>query len=250
MSQNDFRFKQFNIQQDRCAMKVGTDGVLLGAWVDPGNAKTILDIGTGTGLLALMLAQKSDAVIHAIDIDEDSCSQANTNFSNSPWSARIQCIHQSIQYFSSHTPNRYDLIVSNPPYFIDAHPAPSEARNIARHMGETLEVDDLVSGVLQLLSPAGRFCVILPFKEGLQFREHAAAKGLFAWRVTKVKTKVEKQEKRFMMEFGRAEKTVIEDELVIQEEDLSFTQEYIELTKDFYLGLPKKRSDPGISSRE
>lgn len=244
MSQNDFRFKQFLIHQDRCAMKVGTDGVLLGAWVKTGNARSILDIGTGTGLIALMMAQKSDASIHAIDIDEDAWLQAIDNFNASPWADRLHCIHQSLQYFSSHTPDRYDLIVSNPPYFLDAHPAPSEARNIARHMDETLSIAELVEGVKKLLSPQGRFCVILPYREGMKFIEHATASGLFIHHITKVKTKVEKQEKRLMMEFAAFPGPAIEDELVIQEEDLSFTKDYIDLTNDFYLGLPKKRNEP------
>jgi len=242
MSQNDFQFKQFLVQQERCAMKVGTDGVLLGAWVKAGNAKRILDIGTGTGLIALMLAQKSNASIDAIDIDENAYLQAEENFKSSPWPERLNAIHTSIQEFTSHTPIRYDLIISNPPYFIGAHPAPSEARNVARHMDESLSIEELASCVKKLLLPQGRFCVILPFMEGVKFLEYAESHGLYANYLTKVKTKVEKQEKRMMMEFELERKDLVEDELVIQEEDLTFSEQYVELTKEYYLGLPKKRN--------
>jgi len=241
MSQNDFNFKQFTIRQDQCAMKVGTDGVLLGAWANPCNAKKILDIGTGTGLIALMMAQKSTAIIDAIDIDEQATQQAFENFKLSPWAKRLNALHQSIQYFTAHTPQRYDLIVSNPPYFMGAHPAPSEARNIARHMDETLSIEELTECVKKLLAPQGRFCVILPFIEGMKFFEYAELHQLFANRITKVKTVIDKQEKRLMMEFELVRKNLQEDELVIQEEDLTFTEQYVELTKEYYVGLPKKR---------
>lgn len=222
-------------------MKVGTDGVLLGAWIRVNNAQRILDIGTGTGLIALMLAQKSNAIIDAIDIDENAFIQAEENFKASPWPSRLNAFHISIQEYAEKAVGKYDLVVSNPPYFIGAHPAPSEARNIARHMDETLSIEELVECVKQILTPHGRFCVILPFMEGVKFMEYAEGHGLYANHLTKVKTKVEKQEKRMMMEFELIRKDLVEDELVIQEEDLTFTQQYVELTKEYYLGLPKKR---------
>lgn len=241
MSQNDFRFKQFTVRQDQCAMKVGTDGVLLGAWTKPLNAQKILDIGTGTGLIALMIAQKSEALIDAIDIDEPSTRQATENFALSPWASRLKAVHISIQEFAEITPERYDLIVSNPPYFIGAHPAPSEARNVARHMNESLTIEELTDCVKKLLKPAGRFCVIFPFMEGMKFLEYAETHGLYANHLTKVKTKSDKTEKRLMMEFELVRKGMIEDELTIQESDDSYTSQYVELTKDYYIGLPKKR---------
>jgi tRNA1Val (adenine37-N6)-methyltransferase len=240
MPQAEFRFKQFIVKQDQCAMKVGTDGVLLGAWVKPSGEKFILDIGTGTGLIALMMAQKSDAVIHAIDIDESAYVQARENFQTSPWPERLVAMHQSLQRLTASPLTRYELIVSNPPYFIDASPAPSEARNIARHMDEKLSIHELVDGVKKLLTPGGRFCVIFPSKEGLIFRDYASVKGLYANRITKVRTKADKSEKRFMMEFSLTEKEVQEEELVIHEEDSYFTKEYIDLTSEYYLGLTKR----------
>jgi len=242
MSQNDFRFKQFVVRQDRCAMKVGTDGVLLGSWINPGNALRILDIGTGTGLIALMMAQKSNAIVDAIDIDESATQQAEENFSLSPWPDRLNALNESLQEFTAHTQHRYDLIVSNPPYFMGAHPAPSEARNLARHMDDALSIEELAECVKKLLTPSGQFCVILPFMEGMKFREYAELHGLYASHLTKVKTKIEKQEKRLMMVFEVTRKDQVEEELVIQEEDMSYTQQYIDLTSEFYMGLPKSRN--------
>ncbi len=243
MTSNDFRFKQFVVKQDKCAMKVGTDGVLLGAWIQAGPSKTVLDIGAGTGLIALMIAQKSNARIDAIDIDENATLQADENFRLSPWSQRLNAIHESVQSYTSHTANRYDLIVSNPPYFMGAHPAPSEARNIARHMDQSLSIEELTYCVIRLLNPDGRFCVILPHMEGLRFMDYAKSQGMYVRHLTKVKTKALKQEKRLMMELRLEAGETIEDELIIQEEDLSFTTAYKELTKDYYLGLPNKRNE-------
>jgi tRNA1Val (adenine37-N6)-methyltransferase len=222
-------------------MKVGTDGVLLGAWTQPGNARTVLDLGTGTGLIALMIAQKSNAVIDAIDIDKPATEQAEENFCLSPWAGRLNSIHESIQLYSEQTTRRYDLIVSNPPYFMGAHPAPDEARNVARHMDDSLSIEELTACVKKLLEPHGRFCVILPFMEGMKFLEYAETHGLFANHLTKVKTKSDKTEKRLMMEFELVRKSMTEDELTIQEADDTYTDQYIQLTKDYYVGLPKKR---------
>jgi len=233
----DFHFKQFVVKQDRCAMKVGTDGVLLGAWVQTGKAKKILDIGTGTGLIALMLAQKSAAQIDAIEIDRDAYEQAKENFENSRWASRLHVFHKPLQQYAFLPIEKYDLIISNPPFFSDAYKAPSEARNVARHTDHTLSFDDLIDGVKKLLQPRGKLFVILPSKEGGCFIELAAKKNLFVHRLTRVKTKIDKHEKRLLIEMGFERMPVSENDFVIQEEDLSFTKEYIELTKDFYLGL-------------
>lgn len=237
MQDAPFHFKQFTINQDRCAMKVGTDGVLLGAWVNVSHAKKILDIGTGTGLIALMLAQKSKGHIDAIDIDKDAFEQAKENIKNSQWQNRVSIFHSSLQQFAHNAKSKYDLIVSNPPFFADAYKAGTEARNIARHTDETLSFDDLINGVITLLHPSGKFCVILPFKEGTDFIEKAASNNLSVQKLTRVKTKIEKQEKRLLIEFGFEKITPVENDMVIQEEDLSFTKDYIELTNDYYQGL-------------
>ena len=232
MPQSVFHFKRFTIHQDRCAMKVGTDGVLLGAWVEIGDAQQILDIGTGTGLIALMLAQKSIASIDAIDIDRPSFEQATQNARISPWSDRVRVIHSSLQDFKPGY--RYDLIVSNPPYFIDSYAAPGEARNLARSASASLSYDELLKGVVRLLSNTGRFSVILPHKEGQIFRDKAEQNGLFCNKLLNIKTGREKPYKRVMMEFSRREEELHETELVLHFDERNFTDEYKSLTRDYY----------------
>lgn len=232
MSETVFHFKHFTIQQDRSAMKVGTDGVLLGAWVDAKGCKKILDIGTGTGLIALMLLQKSDATVDAIEIDQDSFEQAKENLKSSPWSNRGRVIHSSLQDYRPGI--RYDLIVSNPPYFIDSFAPSDEARNRARQAGASLSYEELLAGVIRLLQNSGKFCVILPSKEGAWFREMAERDGLLCNRVLNIRTKADKPLKRVIMEFSRQEKFFNESEIVLREEDQRFSESYKNLTSDFY----------------
>lgn len=239
MADSVFHFKQFLIHQDKCAMKVGTDAVLLGSWVNASNTGTILDIGTGTGLIAIMLAQKSDAWIDAIDLDENACLQAIENGNRSPWADRIQCYHTSLQDFKKTADKKYDLIVSNPPYFVDASKAPEEARNKARHT-DNLSFRELIDGVKGLLKPDGRFCMILPTKEGCDFKELAQVQGLYCNEQVKIKTKAEKQEKRLLMQFEYIQKPLHESELILQLNDTTYTPGYIEFTKDYYVGLKSR----------
>src|SRR3954470_3745964 len=150
MGDTSFRFKNFTVHQDKCAMKVGTDSVLLGSWLNPGNAKEILDIGTGSGIIALMIAQKSIADIDAIDIDHNAYLQARENFLISPWFFRLHASQCSLQEFSNESGKKYDLMISNPPYFHHASKPLKEERIQARHH-DTLTFDDLVEGVKKLL---------------------------------------------------------------------------------------------------
>jgi tRNA1Val (adenine37-N6)-methyltransferase len=239
MSDSVFHFKQFLIHQYKCAMKVGTDAVLLGSWVNVGQSKSILDIGTGTGIIAIMLAQKSLAFIDAIDMDKGAFEQALENINNCPWPDRIKPFHSSLQDFAINANKKYELIVSNPPYFVDASKAPEAARNQARHT-DNLSFHDLIEGVKQLLNADGRFCMILPNKEGSDFRELALEQGLYCTELVKVKTKAEKQEKRLLMQFEFSEKLLKSSELILQLDDTIYTQNYIELTKDFYLNLKSR----------
>ena len=235
MSNQEFAFKQFNILQSKCAMKVGTDAVLLGSWVNCPNAKTILDIGTGTGIIALMLAQKIGGKIDAIDIDENAFAQAKENITNSKWHERIQVFHTSLQLFSEQNNRKYDLIVSNPPYFVDSSKALEESRTNARHTDQ-LPYSDLLNGVLKLLNPTGRFYVILPTKESEQFCSLAAEHKLFLTKLTRVITRTDKPEKRLLMRFEFTKKEFSEDSITIEEDKRhSYTSEYKELTKDYYL---------------
>jgi tRNA1Val (adenine37-N6)-methyltransferase len=237
MPNQEFVFKQFKILQDKCAMKVGTDAVLRGSWVNTSNTKNILDIGTGTGIIALMLAQKSDAIIDAIDIDKSAAIQAAENANECKWKERIHIQHISLQQFALESKTKYDLIVSNPPYFIDSSKALEESRTNARHTDQ-LAYDDLLKGVLQLLSATGKFYVILPTKEGDQFRDMAEESKLFLTKMTRVFTRADKSEKRLLMRFEFTRKTFSEDSIVIEKEERhSYTDEYKELTKDYYLAF-------------
>lgn len=237
MSNQIFFFKQFSVNQDRCAMKVSTDAVLLGAWVNTDTPENILDIGTGTGIIALMMAQRSTTLIDAIDIDENACTQAKENFEASKWGNRINIHYCSFQDFILSTPKRYSLIVSNPPYFVDSSKSPEEARSKARHT-DTLPFHELIEGVKQLLLPEGKFCVIFPLKEGELFKGMAEKTGFYLTKLTRIKTTTEKIEKRLLMQFEFNSNPLFENSIIIEKDERhSYTEEYKELTKDYYLGF-------------
>ncbi|MGZ4034252.1 MAG: tRNA1(Val) (adenine(37)-N6)-methyltransferase [Bacteroidia bacterium] len=218
-------------------MKVGTDAVLLGSWVNASNAKTILDIGTGTGIIALMLAQKSGARIDAIDIDTNAFIQASENVNDCPWKDRIDVHQISLQQFAKESDHKYDLIVSNPPYFVDSSKASEESRTNARHT-DLLPFDDLLNGVLKLLSSAGKFYVILPTKESESFREMAEEHKLYLTKLTRIITRTDKPEKRVMMRFEFTQRAFSEDSITIEKDERhTYTDEYKELTKDYYLSF-------------
>ena len=230
MSNDFFQFKQFIVRQDLCAMKVGTDGTLLGAWARGG--ERILDIGTGTGLIALMMAQRFDkAIVDAIDIDEGACAQARRNAAESPFGDRINVCNKSLQEFAEQeTDKRYDSIVSNPPYFVHSLKAPDERRSMARH-AETLSYYDLMKCSANMLSENGEISVVIPFDCRKHLEEAAILSGLFSSRICAVKTKPEKAPKRYLLAFTKRPTTVVQEELVIG------SDEYVEMMKDFYLKL-------------
>lgn len=220
-------------------MKVGTDGVLLGAWVRVDEAGRLLDIGCGTGLIALMCAQRNPELrIEAIDLDAESCTQACENVHRSPWSDRIAVHHTSLQRYTPE--HRFSHIVSNPPYFINSLPAPDATRNRARHT-TTLTQEALLEGSLRLLEPAGRLSVILPELEGMRFCDLALDAGLWLTRRTKVYPKPEAPLRRLMMEFQRPSgdlplPTPDEESLTIETTSRhEYTAQYRHLTADFYL---------------
>lgn len=218
-------------------MKVGTDAVLLGSWVNASPAKTILDIGTGTGIIAIMLAQRCGAHIDGIDIDNNAFIQASENVDECNWKNRINIHHISLQEFSNSSEHKYDLIVSNPPYFVDSSKAFEESRTNARHTDQ-LPFGDLLHGVLNLLNPTGKFYVILPTKESELFREMAEANKLYLTKLTRVITRVDKPEKRLLMRFESTHRTFSEDSIVIEKDERhSYSDEYKELTKDYYLAF-------------
>ncbi len=235
MANNYFQFKQFRILQDKCAMKVGTDGVLLGAWVNLSDEQTILDIGTGTGLIALMLAQRSHAHVDAVESEINASKQAKENVQRSPWSKRIKIYHQPVQDFKPG--KKYDLIITNPPYFINSKENPDINKTQARHT-QTLSQDQLLSAVLRLLKKDGKLSIILPYVEGKMFLEAAQKKGLYCSRKTFVKPTPNKEPKRLMLEFTFKKKPLNEDYLVIENNKRHhYSKEYKELTKEFYLNF-------------
>jgi tRNA1Val (adenine37-N6)-methyltransferase len=183
-----------------------------------------------------MLAQKSTAEIDAIDIDEGSYNQAKENFSISPWYDRVHVFHRSLQEFADVSEKKYDLIVTNPPYFHHASKPTEEARLNARH-NDQLSFEELITGVKKILKDDGRFCLILPCKEGMEFMDLAQRTGLFCHELIRVKTKSDKNEKRLMMELGFQAGLLHDHEITIQEECSGYTPEYIEMTKDYFIGL-------------
>lgn len=232
-----FQFKQFAVNQDRCAMKVGTDGVLLGAWTPVNhNPFSVLDIGAGTGIIALMLAQRTHAdQIDALEIDEDAYEQAVGNFENSPWSNRLFCFHAGLDEFIDEPEDEYDLIVSNPPFYSEDYKTENEQRDLARFQ-DAMPFEELVEAADLLLSENGIFAVIIPFKEEDNFIALAKQCELYPLKITRVKGNLNSLVKRSLLAFSRNQDQEIKiDELTIEIDRHVYTPEYIELTRDFYL---------------
>ncbi|MNK14927.1 tRNA1(Val) (adenine(37)-N6)-methyltransferase [compost metagenome] len=233
-----FQFKQFSVKQDKCAMKIGTDGVLLGAWTPLENSPySILDIGTGTGIIALMLAQRSHAEqIDAMEIDDEAYEQAVDNFENSPWGDRLFCYHAGLDEFMEEPEDEYDLIVSNPPFYTEDYTSGDEQRDKAR-FAESLPFEDLIEAATLLLSDNGVFSVIIPFKEEDKFVALAKGLDLFPFKITRLKGTPTTDIKRSMIAFSRNENEIATNELIIETARHQYTPEYIALTKDFYLKM-------------
>jgi len=232
MRNSVFAFKEFSVNQDKCSMKLGTDSVLLGAWAKSDKAKRILDIGTGTGVIALMLAQRTDAEIDAIDIEYAAHVQAKENFSESKWHDRLKSFHCSLQEF---TPSKkYDLIISNPPYF----PLPKshqEREGTQARYTHLLSFSDLAEHVVRLLSSKGKFYVIFPIHEGAMFTNEAEKRELFLTNYVWVKTTSRKKfPKRILMEFGFSEKKDMDDSMIVIQSENKFTEEYKNMTKGYF----------------
>lgn len=232
-----FQFKQFTVYHDKCAMKVGTDGVLLGAWTQTAEARNILDIGTGTGLIALMLAQRTTAIIDAIDIDADACLQAKENSQASPFSDRIHIHHQPLASFKKGKKETYDLIVSNPPYFVHSLKSPEEKRNLARHT-ESLSLEELIGDSKEMLSPSGRICLILPSDQEEILRQTIERHTLYIRRRTHVIPVSGGTVKRILIELSKTPAVHIEtEELVLEEKRHQYTPQYTALTQAYYLKM-------------
>ena len=235
MSNDFFSFKQFTVRHDRCAMKVGTDGTLIGAWAAGG--KRVLDIGTGTGLIALMMAQRfAHAQVDAIDIDGDACSQAEDNVARSPFAGRICVFNASLQQFLQRKPiaGAYDAIVSNPPFFADSLRNPDARRSMARHT-DSLSFADLFRGVDRLLSSEGHFSVVIPTDRRGEMLSEASIFGFHLHREVLVKTVERKHPKRCMLDFSKEDAEETDSRTVVMMEQGERSEWYKALTKDFYL---------------
>lgn len=229
MKAKPFHFKQFTIHQDQCAQKVGTDGVLLGAWTNCKQAKSILDIGSGTGLIALMLAQKSNATTTAIEIDETAATQCQQNFEHSPWNDRLTIVNETIQRFSPSS--KFDLIVSNPPFF-ETQKVTTQ-RSTARSEQE-LTLEELLEKVVQLLSPEGKFNIVFPSARKLELIAEAAKHQLNPVRICDVKGNINSASKRVLIEFGFGYQKTINSELAIEKEQRHhYTAAYRQLCESY-----------------
>ena len=232
---NKFDFKQFSVYHDRSSMKVGTDGVLLGAWVNVTNTKRILDVGTGSGVIGLMLAQRTDEKTHidAIDISINDCDQARENIARSPWPKKISVHHSSLQLFER---DQYDLIVSNPPFFINSYKPPTVNRATARHT-ETLSHHELLLHAKRLLIASGKLAIVLPLTEANQFQGIAQQCGWHCARKCTFQSKISKPIERILLEFQLVEIPFKEERLVLYDENSEWSAAYRDLTQDFYLKL-------------
>lgn len=235
MSNNYFQFKQFTIEQSGCAMKVGTDGCLLGGWFDVSCSKRILDIGCGSGLISIMAAQRCDADITGVEIDKVASEQARTNVANSPWSDRISIINTDVLQYAPERP--FDTIVCNPPYFINSLKCGTESRTLARH-SDTLDCNSFFRKAGELLTKEGKVSIVIPTDLLEEWRDAAAINGFANSRLTYIKTTPRKVPKRVLVEFVRAytAETVVST-LILEDEPGVYSKEAQEILRDFYLKI-------------
>lgn len=233
-----FKFKQFTIQHAQSAHKVGTDGVLLGAWTGlEHQPDAILDIGSGTGLIGLMMAQRSNATqIDAIEINDEAFEECVLNFENSAWNDRLFCYHGDIKELADEPDLNYDLIISNPPFFENDKTETSTNRKLARQH-QALTYKDLINAVTKLLTGEGVFSTIIPFSDHETFISMAENQKLVPFKITHVKGHVDSGFKRTLMQFSHQSKSLKTDELVLETSRHVYTEAYKDLVKDFYLKL-------------
>lgn len=235
MAGGSFTFKQFTIEQDMCAMKVGTDGCLIGAWADFAGCQRVLDVGCGSGLIAIMAAQRSDAHITGVEIDADAARQARSNADNSPWGARIEIVNSD--FLSYITRERFDAIVSNPPFFKNSLKCPEERRNAARH-DTTLPCASMLRHAASLLVEGGTLSVVIPSDMLAEWCDEALFKGLSPRRIARVHTLPHKQAKRVLLELVKGAHPVPDvTDLILEDRPGEYSKEAKLLMQDFYLKI-------------
>lgn len=238
MSNTWFRFKQFTIQQEHAAMKVGTDGVLLGAWASvPGPGSRVLDVGTGTGLIALMIAQRTrDVWVDALEIDPASAEQAKENFQNSPWKDRLNCMDASFQDYASQCNYKYDQIICNPPFFSGSSKTQSKEKNLARH-DDSLSLRDIFRGCISIMKESATISLILPVHRETQALELIEEHQMHCKRLTRVMPAPDKPTKRALLEISFIPGICNEGNLTIETETRhQYTDKYKSFVDEFYLG--------------
>ena len=235
MSNSYFKFKQFTIEQSGCAMKVGTDGCLLGGWFDVSRSKRILDIGCGSGLISIMAAQRCDAVITGVEIDENAAMQARANADNSPWGDRIMIVHADVLHHPFE--ELFDTIVCNPPYFVNSLKCGTESRTLARH-SDTLDCASFFKKANVLLADNGKISIVIPCDIIGEWKDAAASNGFAPSRIAYIKTTPRKMPKRVLVEFVRAY-TVNADvsTIVLEDEPGVYSKDAQEILRDFYLKI-------------
>lgn len=236
MPNHYFQFKEFTVQQDKCSMKVCTDACILGAYANAENARNILDIGTGTGLLSLMLAQRHEALIDAVEINQNAYLQASDNINNSPWSKQINPYHASIQNFTNDSKEQYDFIISNPPFYQNHLQSNTPSKNTAHHT-TSLSQKDLLSCVDKLLTDKGEFMVILPKIQSEQLEKLASGYQLFAAEKLLIRDRVASENIKVITTYKRKKTNPMTNELIVKKDDGGYSTGFTTLLKHYYLYL-------------
>lgn len=231
-----FTFKQFFVAHDCCAMKVGTDGVLLGAWVPVEKARKVLDIGCGSGLIALMIAQRStsEVLIDGVELEPEAARQASSNAASSPWAERVRIYQQDVHQFAENHPHQYDLIVSNPPYFAPAVACRDEARDTARYTG-SLTHDALLNCAEKLITPSGAFCVVLPHDLGIELSRLAIQQNWFVHCQVDIRDRPGKPLNRMLLTLSRQMGETEYQHLALRQSEGVYSPEFCQLISEFYL---------------
>ena len=230
-----FHFKHFSLFHHRSTMKVGTDAVLLGRWVEVSPTDAVLDIGTGCGIMPLMLAQKGALKIDAVELDAASANEAEINFSASQWRDKLRVYQSDVRDFA--TSEKYDLIISNPPFFINSYKSDTERKNLARHTDDSLSFAELCASASRLLKDDGRFAVVLPLTESVEFLKEAEKNGFYQSKRMEIVPVEGKEPNRVNLELKKMpSETILTTSFVIRGADGKFTEQYDDFLKDFYLG--------------